>query len=169
MTKATRPSIISSFLAALVTVVFCNPASAQDIVGPAQVQISGDYTVEDPLILTEPDPFRGLEAFVNRKLGNCVACHSNFDVAAMQFLGDIGPNLDWIGDRLTEGEIRAILIDPKAVFGDQTIMPAFYTAREGFRTLESFQGKTILTAQQIEDVVAYLASLSREASFDGVD
>jgi sulfur-oxidizing protein SoxX len=144
-------------------------AQAQEIVPPDKVVITDDYRVLTPLTSETPDPFRGLQVFVNRKLGNCVACHTNFDVAAMQFLGEIGPNLDWVGDRLTEEEIRAILVDSKVVFGEGTIMPAFYTSRENFRTLEGFKGKTILTPLQVEDVVAYLVSLSQESGFDGVD
>jgi len=144
-------------------------ASAQDVTPASLVVISEYGTVDAPLTTAIPDPFRGLEIFVNVKLGNCAACHTNFDVAAMQFLGEIGPNLDWVGDRLTEAEIRAILVDPKAVLNSDTVMPAFYTAREGFRTLEAFKGKTILTALQVEDVVAYLSSLSQESGFDGVD
>jgi len=144
-------------------------ASAQEVVVPTDVVITSDFRVENPLTSEAPDPFRGLEVFVNRKLGNCVACHTNFDVAAMQFLGEIGPNLDWIGDRYTEAEIRAILVDSKMVLGSGTVMPAFYTSRESFRTLEAFKGKTILTALQVEDVVAYLSSLSQESGFDGVD
>ncbi len=144
-------------------------AYTQSVTPPAEALISAYGSIDAPLTDERPDPFRGLEIFVDRKLGNCVSCHSNFDVAAMQFLGEIGPNLDWIGDRLTEGEIRAILVDSKSVFGEQTIMPAFYTARPGYRTLPVFQGKTILTALQVEDVVAYLFSLSQETGFDGVD
>jgi|LGOV01.1.fsa_nt_gb sulfur-oxidizing protein SoxX len=142
---------------------------AQDPTPPELVVISGDNRIESPLTTQAPDPFRGLDIFINVKLGNCVACHSNFDVAAMQFLGEIGPNLDWIGDRLSEAELRAILVDSKAVLGADTIMPAFYTARAGNRTLERFVGKTILTAMQVEDVVAYLSSLSKDTAFDGVD
>ena len=143
--------------------------AAQEIVAPVDVVITEDFRVEEPLTSETPDPFRGLEVFVNRKLGNCVACHTNFDAAGMQFLGEIGPNLDWVGDRFSEAEIRAILVDSKVVFGLGTVMPAFYTSRENFRTLEAFKGKTILTALQVEDVVAYLSSLSQESGFDGVD
>lgn len=163
---------MKSFAKACLGAVFVLGGSAvlaQDVVAPGSVEITAGSTIDYPLTTEAPDPFRGLDIFVNRKLGNCVACHSNFDVAAMQFLGDIGPNLDWIGDRLTEGEIRAILVDSKFVLGPQTIMPAFYTSRSGFRTLEAFQGKTILTAIQLEDVVAYLSSLSQDTAFDGVD
>lgn len=144
-------------------------SSAQDVIAPDQVAISDRLTIDIPLTIEMPDAFRGLEVFIDRKLGNCVACHTNHDVAAMQFLGKIGPELNWIGDRMSEGEIRAILVDAKAVLGPHTIMPAFYTARPGFRTLAAFEGKTILTALQIEDVVAYLSSLSQDTAFDGVD
>ncbi len=142
---------------------------AQEVIAPADVVFTDDTRVDTPLTAERPDAFRGLKVFVDRKLGNCVACHTNFDVAAMQFLGEVGPNLDWIGDRYTEEELRAILVDSKAIFGSGTIMPAFYTSRESFRTLEAFKNKTILTALQVEDVVAYLSSLSQESGFDGVD
>lgn len=141
---------------------------AQEVT-PSDVTYSSATTIETPLTTAEPDAFRGLNIFIDRKLGNCVACHSNFDVASMQFLGEIGPNLDWIGDYYSRGELRAILVDSKIIFGPNTVMPAFYTAREGNRTLESFQGKTILTALEVEDVVAYLSSLTRGETFDGVD
>lgn len=150
-------------------VTFAGAAAAQEAVSPASIVIPESGSLDTPLTTQVPDAFRGLEVFIDRKLGNCVACHTNFDVAAMQFLGEIGPELDWIGDRLTEGELRAIMVDSKAVFGSHTVMPAFYTGREGNRTLAGFQGKTILTALQVEDVVAYLSSLSQETGFDGVD
>ncbi len=165
-TKRTRNLLAS---ACVWSVLAISTVAAQNIIPASEVVITDDYRVETPLTSELPDPFRGLEVFIDRKLGNCVACHTNFDVAAMQFLGEIGPNLDWIGDRYSAEEIRAIMVDSKAVLGDGTVMPAFYTARPGFRTLEAFKGKTILTALQVEDVVAYLASLSQESGFDGVD
>lgn len=149
--------------------LIASPAVAQDIVPPGAVQFSDANTVEQPLTTETPDAFRGLEVFVDRRLGNCVACHTNYDVAGMQFLGEIGPVLDWVGDRMTEGEIRAVLVDPKFVLSPDTLMPAFYIDRPGTRTMAAFQGKTILTAIQVEDVVAYLSSLSQETGFDGVD
>lgn len=152
-----------------ISIALSGAAMAQEITPPENVVVPDSGSLDAPLTSQIPDPFRGLEVFIDRKLGNCVACHTNFDVAAMQFLGELGPNLDWIGDRLTEGELRAIIVDSKAVFGSHTTMPAFYTSRPGNRTLEAFQGKTILTAIQVEDVVAYLSSLSQETGFDGVD
>lgn len=165
-TTSSRTLYACTFAATLMAV---STTVAQEVTPPADVTITNDLRVESPLTNEVPDPFRGLEVFVNRKLGNCVACHTNFDVAAMQFLGEIGPNLDWIGDRYSEQEIRAIMVDSKVVLGSGTVMPAFYTARPGNRTLAAFQGKTILTALQVEDVVAYLSSLSQESGFDGID
>ncbi len=130
-------------------------------VPPDQVVYVDDVTVPEPLTNKRGKPFAGLETFIDRKLGNCVACHINFDVQAMQFLGDVGPNLDWVGERYTREELRAIVIDPKRVFGDGTLMPSFYVTETGARVGKEFVGKTILSAQQVEDVVAYLASLRR--------
>jgi len=167
MTYFVRVKFLASVCAFVILAI--GQIQAQEVVPPIDVVITDDFRVEAPLTTEIPDPFRGLEIFVNRKLGNCVACHTNFDVAAMQFLGEIGPNLDWIGDRFTQEELRAIMVDSKVVLGGGTVMPAFYTARPGFRTLEAFKGKTILSALQVEDVVAYLSSLSQESGFDGVD
>lgn len=142
------------------------PASAADAgtgaaVPPDEVVFVDDITVPEPLTDKRGKPYRGLEVFVDRKLGNCLACHINFDVQAMQFLGDVGPNLDWIGERYTRAELRAIVVDSKKVFGEGTLMPSFYVTKAGERVREEYVGKPILTAQQVEDVVAYLASLRR--------
>ncbi len=162
-------SFFNTLASATLAVTFFPAFAAAQTIAPADVVITSDLTVETPLTSDEPDAFRGLNVFIDRKLGNCVACHSNFDVAAMQFLGEIGPNLDWIGDSYSPAQFRAILVDSKQIFGPGAVMPAFYTTREGYRTLDAFKGKTILTAQQIEDVVAYLSSLTRTDNFDGVD
>jgi L-cysteine S-thiosulfotransferase len=130
-------------------------------VPPDEVVFVNDITVPEPLTDKRGKPFQGLETFVDRSLGNCLACHINFDVQAMQFLGDVGPNLNWVGERYTREELRAIVIDPKRVFGEGTLMPSFYVAKAGERVREEYVGKPILTAQQVEDVVAYLASLRR--------
>ena len=167
MTRTYKHNFMASAAAWLV--LAAGQMQAQEVVAPSDVVITEDFRVITPLTNELPDAFRGLEVFIDRKLGNCVACHTNFDVAAMQFLGEIGPNLDWIGDRLSEENIRAIMVDSKAALGAGTVMPAFYTARAGNRTLEAFQGKTILTALQVEDIVAYLSSLSQESGFDGID
>ena len=105
------------------------------------------------------DSAKGALAFKGRKLGNCLACHANSDMKSEQFHGEVGPVMDGVGDRYTEAQLRAIVVNSKAVFGDQTIMPAFYRT-DGFnRVPKKFEGKPILNAQQVEDVVAYLRTL----------
>ena len=56
-------------------------------------------------------------------------------------------------------ELRAIVSDAKMVFTDATVMPGFYSLNQGMRVNKKFAGKTILSAQQVEDIVAYLATL----------
>jgi len=74
------------------------------------------------------------------------------------FHGEVGPILDGVADRWNEAELRGIVSNAKMMF-DGTIMPAFYRDAGYNRPLENFDGKTILSAQQIEDIVAYLMTL----------
>ncbi len=105
------------------------------------------------------DPAAGADAFKNRRLGNCLACHANKDMEKELFHGDVGPALDGVADRWSEAELRAIIVNSKKIFSDETVMPGFYSLEVGKDPAEDFVGKTILTAQQVEDVVAYLATL----------
>lgn len=104
------------------------------------------------------NPEDGAKAFMNRKLGNCLACHVNSDMEEQPFHGEVGPPLDGVADRWTEAELRGIVTNSKEMFPD-TIMPGFYRDSGYSRPLEKFEGKSILTAQQVEDIVAYLLTL----------
>jgi sulfur-oxidizing protein SoxX len=75
-----------------------------------------------------------------------------------QFHGTFGPSLDNVGSRYTAGALRLRLVDPK-VLNAQTVMPAYYRVEGLYRVLAPYRGQPILTAQQIEDVVAYLLTL----------
>ena len=105
------------------------------------------------------DAAKGKKTFANRKQGNCLACHENSDLSSLPFHGEVGPSLDGVAGRYDENQLRAILINSKAVLGDKTIMPSFYRLENGARTMKKFKGKTILNAEQIEDVLAYLQTL----------
>ena len=78
-----------------------------------------------------------------------------------QFHGTIGPPLDGIGSRSSAGALRLRLVDPKAI-NPETIMPAYYKVEGFHRILERYRDRPILTAQQIEDVIAYLLTLTHE-------
>ena len=127
-------------------------------IAPQDVAID-DLEVTTSLTGTVGDPTKGGKWFKSRKLGNCLACHGNKDQVSEPFHGEIGPPLDGVADRYSEAQLRAIVVDAKAVFGPETIMPGFYRVIEGKRVLKEFQGKTILTAEQVEDVIAYLMTL----------
>ncbi len=117
-----------------------------------------DYSIPKPLTSEPGNVERGREAVIGRRLGNCLACHQISDIPEQQFHGEVGPPLDGVAERWEEGQLRLIVANSKAVF-DGTIMPAFLKT-EGFnRNQEKFEGKSILTAQQVEDVVAYLMTL----------
>ncbi|TLP46873.1 MULTISPECIES: sulfur oxidation c-type cytochrome SoxX [Cohaesibacter] len=131
-----------------------------DAVKPADVMFS-EGAVEASLTGQAGNVDEGRKAFINRKLGNCLACHENSDLPKEQFHGEVGPSLDGVADRWNEAEIRGIVVNSKLTY-EGTIMPGFYVATDFPRTAEKFKGKTILTAQQIEDVVAYLMTLKEE-------
>lgn len=130
-------------------------AGAQDVV---KVAIK-DGELAQPLTDKPGDPEAGKVTMADRRGGNCLACHANQDMAKEQFHGDIGPALDDVASRYSVEQIRAIVVNPKEVFGPDTVMPGFYTTDVGPRVSEKFVGKTILSAQQVEDVLAYLVTL----------
>jgi len=103
------------------------------------------------------DPQRGRQIVANRQVGLCLLCHSG-PFPEERFQGDLAPDLKGVGSRLSEAEIRARVVDPGKTNPD-TIMPAYYKTEGLSRVASSFRGKTILGAEQIEDVVAYLSTL----------
>lgn len=133
-------------------------SAGADAIGPEQVKIQ-DNEIKESLTGKAGDAAEGAKWFADRKLGNCLACHANKEMAQFPFHGEVAPPIDGVGDRYSATELRAILVNSKAVLGDQTIMPAFYKKETGARTLEKFQGKTILNGQQVEDIIAYLLTL----------
>jgi len=104
------------------------------------------------------DPEKGVKTFTNRRLGNCLACHQVTALASQPFHGEIGPSLDGVADRYTEAQLRMQVINAKVINPD-TIMPAFYRTDGFHRVLDKFKDKPILTAEEVEDVVAYLKTL----------
>lgn len=123
-------------------------------------------SITKPLTGKAGDPKRGEAIMINRKLGNCLACHhlSVFDEKAKTDpnkygdMGEVGPPLDGIAERYDEGQLRLLLVDAKQVYPD-TIMPAFYKVEGLHRVLPEYEGKPILNAQEIEDVLSFLMTL----------
>lgn len=104
------------------------------------------------------DPAKGRAIVANRSVGLCMLCHSASVIPEERFQGDLAPDLAGAGSRWNIGELRLRIVDPSRVNAD-TIMPAYYKTDGLTRVGAAFAGKPILSAEQIEDVVAYLATL----------
>lgn len=143
--------------AAALCVGIATTAAATDI-APAEVKIV-DGVLAQPVSDAPVSAADGRKVFADRKLGNCLACHANSDLSEQLFHGEVGPSLDGAGERWTPEQLRAIVVNSKAVFGEQTVMPGFYSLDVGVNVRKDLVGKTILTAAQVEAIVAYLATL----------
>lgn len=144
-------------LIATAMLLAASAAFAADI-GPNDVKFE-DGTVSASLTGAPGDPERGAKTLVDRGLGNCLACHVVSALNKEQFHGDVAPSLDGVADRWDAAQLRAIIVDAKQVFGEESVMPGFYSLNVGLNVRKDLEGKSILTAQQVEDVVAYLSTL----------
>ena len=106
---------------------------------------------------TARDAARGREIAAGRQ-ANCLACH-HMPIPEQPFHGDLGPDLAGVADRLTEGALRLRLVDPKRI-GEASVMPAFYRVHGLTRVARRYRDRPILAAQQVEDVIAYLMTLT---------
>jgi sulfur-oxidizing protein SoxX len=128
------------------------PAVAQ----PVAFQVVGDAI---PVSLTGApgDAARGRAIVTTRQRGLCLLCHSG-PFPEEHFQGDLAPSLAGAGARLTEGQLRLRLVDGRRLNPD-TIMPAYYSTDGLVRVGRAWQGRTVLSAEEIEDVVAFLVTL----------
>jgi sulfur-oxidizing protein SoxX len=101
------------------------------------------------------DADRGRDVFISREGGHCVLCHSAPGVA---IAGDVGPAMAGIGSRFTAPQLRLRVADITQVRRD-TVMPTFHRIEGLERVAPELRGKPALSAQQVEDVVAYLGTL----------
>lgn len=134
---------------------FVTVGQAEELVA---FEIVDETSIPASLTGAPGDADRGREIFINRKLGNCLGCHAVTELAAEPFHGEVGPPLDGVADRYEEGEIRLRVVNAKIANPD-TIMPGFYVTEGLHRVAEDFQGKTIISAKQVEDLVAYLMTM----------
>lgn len=116
-----------------------------------------DDTIPASLTGKAGDPVNGRKVAMNRKKGNCLACHINADMAEQPFHGEVGPDISGSGGTYTAAELRMRIVDPK-VINEDTIMPAFYKLGTN-NVMKKWRGKTMLSAQEVEDVVAYMMTL----------
>jgi sulfur-oxidizing protein SoxX len=117
-----------------------------------------DLMIDEPLCGLEGDAERGRAIATDGNRGNCVACH-NMPFADVEAYGTIGPSLEGIGGRYPEGYIRLRVVDTKS-FNPASIMPGYYRdPAKIHRPAKPLAGRTFLTAQQVEDVIAFLMTM----------
>lgn len=146
------------------SIALATTAYAQDVVAPSDVAFDEYGGVDVSLTATAGDAENG-KTLMNKGAGNCIACHAVTELADLGFHGEIGPVLDGVADRWSEADLRGIVANAKMVFPD-TMMPSFYKSEGFIRPGDGYTGKAaegdlppLLTAQEVEDVVAYLMSL----------
>lgn len=113
-------------------------------------------SIEESLTGTPGDATRGRALVLNRT-NTCILCHSG-PFPEEKFQGDLAPNLAGSGSRWSTGQLRLRLIDASRL-NPRTIMPSYYRVDGLDRVAQPWRGKPILSAEQIEDIVAYLATL----------
>jgi sulfur-oxidizing protein SoxX len=129
---------------------------------PAHAEVLRPYAMagdEIPMSLTgEPgDPMRGRAVVGNRQVGLCLLCHTG-PFPEEKFQGTLAPDLRGAGARWSIGQLRLRIVDASRFKAD-TIMPSYYRVDGLTRVAPAFAGRPVLTAEQIEDLVAYLATL----------
>ncbi len=118
--------------------------------------VAGD-SIPAPLAGARGDPARGRAIVADRQVGFCLLCHSG-PIPEETLQGTIGPDLRGAGGRWSEGQLRLRIVDQSRV-NPETIMPPFYRIEGLSRVPAAYRGKPLLSPEQIEDVVAYLATL----------
>ena len=161
-----KQSIVASavFTSFVISLVLSSSISLADSVATmpplepyCQWQVD-NYAIEKPLCGFVGDAKRGKAIASDGSKGNCLACHQ-LPIDGVEAYGTIGPALEGVGTRFTQGFIRLRVVDTRSI-NPMSIMPGFYRDPDLInRPGKDYVGRTFLTAQQVEDVIAYLATL----------
>ena len=140
-------------------------AACAEEVAPDQVHYSEYGEVETSLSGQPGDAERGRKVFGTKSMGNCVSCHAVSQLSDVPFQGEVGPELSGVGEYRTAPELRGIVANAKMTF-EGSMMPSFYKTSGYIRPGDGFSGKAakgplppLLSAQDVEDVVAFLMTL----------
>jgi sulfur-oxidizing protein SoxX len=139
----------------LMGLVFCGVVPGCAAPASAPYGVTGD-TIPMPLTQESGDPARGRSVVAGRD-ANCLLCHEVPETGE-RFMGNLAPPLTAVGARYGAGQLRLRIVDSSRLNHD-TIMPAYFRATGLNQVAPAYRGLTILSAQQVEDVVAYLQTL----------
>ena len=128
---------------------------AAGIPGRLDYRVAGD-SIPEPLAAAPGDPARGRDVVLGRD-GNCLLCHAVPGVGK-RAMGNLAPPLAGVGARLSAGQLRLRIVDSQRL-NPQTIMPSYYRVDGLNEVAAAWRGKPVLTAQEVEDTVAYLLTL----------
>ena len=137
-------------------VLLAGQAGAQGNTLPSVPGLVGDAIVQ-ALTGAPGDAARGRAIVANRQVGLCLLCHSG-PIAEERFQGTLAPDLAGTGRRWSAAQLRLRVADAQALNPD-SIMPPYFRSTGLNRVAAAYRDKTLLSAQQVEDVVAYLVSL----------
>ena len=136
-----------------------------ETVEPSNVSFTEYGGIEDSLTGVPGDVENGKVIMVTRGKGNCIACHQVTALEDYPYHGEVGPSLDGVNERWEAADLRGIVANAKMTF-PETMMPSFYKSEGFIRPGDAFTGKAgaeplapLLTAQEVEDVVAYLMTV----------
>lgn len=150
----------AGLLALALAVPYTSGVQAQDAPAPDALRpftvVNGEIAAS--LTGMRGDAGRGRAIVTDRQVGLCLLCHSG-PFPDQRFQGDLAPDLAGVGRRFTPGQLRLRIVDARRV-NPSTIMPPYYRVEGLERVARAFRGRPILTAEQIEDVVAFLTALN---------
>lgn len=132
--------------------------AAAAVVGCLLGTARADDALPESLTGVKGDPARGRGIVASRQVGLCLLCHSG-PFPEERFQGNLAPDLTGAGKRWTEGQLRLRIVDSSRL-NAATIMPAYHRTEGLVRVAPAWRGKPVLSAQQIEDVVAFLMTLT---------
>jgi len=117
----------------------------------------GQDAIPESLTGAKGDPVRGRAIVASRQVGLCLLCHSG-PFPEERFQGNLAPDLRGAGARWSEGQLRLRIVDSSRI-NPATIMPAYHRSEGLVRVAPAWRGRPVLSAEQIEDVVAFLMTL----------
>lgn len=150
-----RVSAARAVVAGAVCVFVAGCTAAPTIAALPAFDVVGD-AIPEPLAQMSGDAARGRTVMAGRD-ANCLLCHA-VPESGERFMGNVAPPLSGIGSRLSAAQLRLRVVDQSRLNRD-TVMPSYYRVAGFSNVAEAYRGKPILTAQQIEDIVAYLQTL----------